>query len=145
MILPVWVKPVAALAVIAGAYTVGHWHGSDNVQAEWDAENARVATALTAALIETEQFRKSYIDQKKESESKVAALESAVAAGAKRLRVKATCVPDTTAVPGRAGSGTAELDAAARQDYYALRRGLDEQRALLNICRAALKSRSKDP
>lgn len=51
-------------------------------------------------------------------------LRAAVDAGRQRLHVKATCpapVPTDAGAAGLAAAGAAELDRAARQDYYALR------------------------
>ncbi|EPB6911831.1 lysis system i-spanin subunit Rz [Pseudomonas aeruginosa] len=51
-------------------------------------------------------------------------LRAAVDAGRQRLHVKATCpapVPTDAGTAGLAAAGAAELDRAARQDYYALR------------------------
>ncbi|HCE9329787.1 TPA: lysis protein [Pseudomonas aeruginosa] len=51
-------------------------------------------------------------------------LRAAVDAGRQRLHVKATCpapVPTDAGAASLAAAGAAELDRAARQDYYALR------------------------
>lgn len=138
-------KPLVLLAVLVGAIIAADSYGAARVQQKWDKENERVATALAVAFEksarETEVIRATFIEYKNGTEAVTAGLERDVAVGAKRLRLKASCVPNT-ADAGRAGSGTAELDATARQAYYALRRGIDEQRGLLNLCRAELKKRS---
>lgn len=143
--IPWWVKDVAVLAVLGAIFGAGYFQGRDAVQQKWDKQNAEVAQALTVAFEqsakETEVIRATFIEYKKGTEAVTAGLERDVLAGRKRLRIAASCVPNT-ADAGRTGSGTAELDAASGPTYYALRRGLDDQRGLLNLCRAELKKRS---
>jgi prophage endopeptidase len=138
-------KPLFVLWVMGVVAVVSYGAGRDRVQQRWDKQNAEIAQALTVAFEksanETEVIRATFIEYKKGAEAVTAGLERDVLAGRQRLRVKATCVPNT-ANAGGTGGGTAELDATARQDYYTLRRGIDEQRGLLNLCRAELKKRS---
>lgn len=146
--LQLWWKPVVMALVLGYATVTAYGKGGAHVQQKWDAESAQIATALAAAFEksanETEVIRATFIEYKKGAEAVTAGLERDVLAGRKRLRFKASCVPNT-ANAGGTGGGTAELDATARQDYYALRRGIDEQRGLLNLCRAELKKRSTAP
>lgn len=143
--IPWYWKAGAALGMVVAVGAWGYIQGRDNVQQKWDRQNAEVAAALVVAFKksaeETETIRGVFIEYKKSAEAITAGLERDVTAGRKRLRLKASCVPNT-ADASRAAGGTAELDAAARLDYYALRRGIDEQRGLLNLCRAELKKRS---
>lgn len=143
--IPVWLKITAAVATVV---TFGCWcygMGGDAVQQKWDKETASVATALVVAFTDsaqrTEAIRNEFIEYRKGAEAVTAGLERDVAVGRKRLRLKATCVADASGT----GSRTAELDTVARLNYYALRRGIDEQRGLLNLCRAELKKRSSAP
>lgn len=151
-----WMGAIAALLI--AVYALGHSHGADSVQAKWDAQRLETAKASTEYFVklndaiqkaqsETEVLRANYIEYKAGKERETSDLERAVADGSKRLRVAATCrnsgMPADAAVPGGTGSGSAELDAAARPTYYALQRGINEQRGLLNFCRAELRKRSK--
>lgn len=116
-------------------------HDSDvAIAANVDAVNQQ----LIASRAQTEVIRATFIEYKAGKENETSALERAVADGTKRLRVKASCpaVPADGTVSGGAVSGTAELDPAVRQDYFALRRGLDRQYAELQFCRSELKKRS---
>lgn len=116
-------------------------HDSDvAIAANVDAVNQQ----LIASRAQTEAIRQTFIEYKQGKENETSALERAVADGTKRLRVKAICpaVPADGTVPGGTVSGTAELDPAVRQDYFALRRGLDRQFAELQFCRSELKKRS---
>lgn len=100
---------------------------------------------LIASRAETERIRQVFLDYKTGKENETSELERAVAAGAKRLLVKATCpgpVRATGAVSSRAGEGTAELTADASAAYWDLRRGLDRQYAELQFCRSELRKRS---
>lgn len=100
---------------------------------------------LIASRAQTEEIRKVFLYYKTGKENETSALERDVADGIKRLRVKATCapaVPATGTVPGGAGEGTAELEHAARSDYFALRREADRQYAELQFCRSELRKRS---
>ena len=99
---------------------------------------------LIASRAQTETIRATFIEYKAGKENETSALERAVADGTRRLRVKASCpaVRADGTVPGGAVSGTAELDASIRSDYFALRRGLDRQYAELQFCRSELKKRS---
>ena len=116
-------------------------HDADvTIAANVDAVNQQ----LIASRAQTEAIRATFIEYKAGKENETSALERAVADGTKRLRVKASCpaVRADGTVSGGAGSGTAELDASARQDYFALRRGLDRQYAELQFCRSELRKRS---
>jgi len=119
-------------------------HASDTaIAANVDAVNQQ----LIASRAQTEAIRATFIEYKAGKENETSALERAVADGTKRLRIKATCPAAVRAdgtVSGGAVSGTAELDPAVRQDYFALRRGLDRQYAELQFCRSELKKRSSN-
>ena len=144
-----------AAALFIGA--AGSWY-VQGLRWDNDAQAAEVVTAqaisanvdavnqqLIASRAQTEAIRATFIEYKAGKENETSALERAIADGTKRLRVKASCPAAVRAdgtVPGGAVSGTAELDPAARQYYYALRRGLDRQFAELQFCRSELRKRS---
>ena len=116
-------------------------HDSDvGIAANVDAVNQQ----LIASRAQTEAIRATFIEYKAGKENETSALERAVADGSKRLRVKASCpaVPYAGTVSGGTVSGTAELDASVRSDYFLLKRGLDRQYAELQFCRSELKKRS---
>lgn len=120
-------------------------HNADvAIAANVDAMNQQLITSRT----QTEALRTTFIEYKAGKENETSALERAVADGTKRLSVRATC--PTTAVradgtvSGGAVSGTAELDASVRSDYFELKRGLDRQFAELQFCRSELKKRSSN-
>lgn len=143
----------AALLIGFGAawYVQGLRWDSDVAQIRHEADQALVVNVdavnqhLIASRAETERIRVEYLDYKTGKENETSELERAVAAGSKRLLVKATCpepMRAAGAVPSRAGEGTAELTEAAGRSYIALRRGLDRQYAELQFCRSELRKRS---
>jgi hypothetical protein len=143
---------VAAFLIGAG----GAWY-VQGLRWDNDVQAAELATAtaisanvdavnqqLIASRAQTEAIRQTFIEYKAGKENETSALERAVADGTKRLRVKASCptVPTGGTVSGGAVSGTAELDASVRSDYFELKRGLDRQYAELQFCRSELRKRS---
>lgn len=141
---------LAALSFGAAWYVQGLRWDSDvadreRVTAEAIAVNV---TAVNDHLIESrkesEQIRTTFIEYKKGAESEISDLERRVTAGPERLYIKASCpaVSTTGAYASRTSAGTAELDAAAARNYFALERGLAEQYGLLQLCRGELKKRS---
>lgn len=143
-----------ALALLIGASGAWYVQGIrwDNDVADRDLDTAiaiavnvnAVNQQLTASRAQTEAIRATFIEYKAGKENETSALERAVADGTKRLRVKASCpaVRADRTIPGGTVSGTAELDASARSDYWDLRRGLDRQYAELQFCRSELRKRS---
>ena len=143
-------------AVVALAAFLAAWY-VQGLRWDIDATERDIATAilvknsvdavnqqLIASRAQTEAIRATFIEYKVGKENETSALERAVADGTKRLRIKASCSavrPDGT-VSGGVVSGTAELDPTVRQDYFALRRGLDRQYAELQFCRSELRRRS---
>jgi len=100
--------------------------------------------ALIESQAQTEQLRTTFIEYKAGSTREITKLESAVRDGTVRLRVAARAATVRTSATDAGGttSGTCELEPAARSDYFALRRGLDEQYGLLQLCRGELMKRS---
>lgn len=119
--------------------------GAELVTAEAISANVdAVNQQLIASRAQTEAIRATFIEYKAGKENETSALERAVADGTKRLRIKASCpaVRADGTLPGGVGSGTAELEPAARQDYFLLKREIDRQYAELQFCRSELRKRS---
>lgn len=146
-----------ALALLVGAG--GAWY-VQGLRWETDVQERDLATAtaisanvdavnqqLIASRAQTEAIRQTFIEYKAGKENETNALERAVADGTKRLRIKASCpaVRADGTVPSGAVSGTAELDASVRSDYFLLKKGLDRQYAELQFCRSELRKRSSQP
>lgn len=62
-----------------------------------------------------------YTQEFRNAQDTIDRLSDAVDAGTKRLSVRAKCASKATGTSSVGDAGTAELDAAARQDYYRLR------------------------
>lgn len=144
-----------ALALLVGAG--GAWY-VQGLRWDSDVQERDLATAqaihtnvnavnqqLIASRAQTEAIRQTFIDYKAGKENETSALERAVADGTKRLSIRATCpaaVRTDGTVSGGTGGGTAELEPAARQTYFRLRREADRQYADLQFCRSELRKRS---
>jgi prophage endopeptidase len=145
-----WVALAAAAGFGAAWYVQGLRWAEDVQSRDLAAANAisvnvaAVAAKMESDRAESEKIRAAYLDYRKGAELEISDLERRVSAGPERLYLKANCpaVPASGADAGRAGSGTAELDATATGLYFALERGLAEQYGLLQLCRSELKKRS---
>lgn len=62
-----------------------------------------------------------YTKELSDAKETISQLQSDVAAGTKRLSVRARCVPKTTGTTSVDDGGSAEIAGDARQDYYDLR------------------------
>ena len=62
-----------------------------------------------------------YTKELRNAQDTIDQLRADIDAGTKRLSVRAKCVSKATGASGVGDAGAAELDAAARQDYYRLR------------------------
>lgn len=147
-----------AVSVVFAVGATGYKIADDSWSAKWAAQERDTALAISANVdavnkrliasrAQTEAIRATFIEYKAGKENETSALERAVADGTKRLRIKASCPAmraDGT-VPGGAVSGTAELEPAARETYFQLRREADRQYADLQFCRSELRKRSAKP
>ena len=149
----------STVVIGAACMVIGFGAAWSTQQLRWEASDARAAKANAEAIeanvsavakqyeqarAETESYRAQYLEQKKNAQSEIDALERRIAAGPERLYIKANCpaVPSTGANASGTGSGAAELDATAARAYFALERGLAEQYGLLQLCRQELRKRS---
>lgn len=92
------------------------------------------------AITEADLYRKL-----RNAENDNESLRADVDAGRRRLLVRATCpassvtgLPDTSTATGLGHGATAELDPAARPDYFALRNGIKRVTAQLEVCQSRL-------
>lgn len=123
-----------------------------NVQAwRWDADAARLRDQSSKALVLAYADRDEKITKAEARKEEIqiefdkfkageADRDTAIDRGERVVYVRANCpsVPSASANPGRVESGTAELDPAYRRTLSKLRQGVEEQRRLLNACRAEL-------
>ena len=145
---PSSLRAIAAIGVLVASFgsgwVVNGWR--------WEARERKIAseyaTALQTAMIEARQReaesaeRVAEIDAKRTKEVQDAQrandrLRADVAAGARRLRVRAKCPAGVSAPPAASGvdsDPTAELSSSARQDYHALRAGIAQVTGQLLAC-----------
>lgn len=137
------------LAAIIGAVSAYYVQGL-----RWDAEVASIrdsaSSELAAAYEQQAEKVKALEARKEELQNEYLAFKDAeakrnadIGSGVKRVYVRATCpaVPAASTDTGRIEVGSAELDSAARRTLSDLRIGVEEQRRLLNVCRAELMTR----
>jgi prophage endopeptidase len=159
--IPPQVKLIASLvgaallvAILFGAgWTVRGWRADaaiEQIKAEDAATAKRLSDAATEASEQARQTERQWVqkvsdldeqhakelnDAKQENDR----LRAAVDAGSVRLRVHAKCVAAaaSSSVPASAAAAsvddgsTVELDAGARQDYFALRAGIEHDQKLI--------------
>jgi prophage endopeptidase len=106
-------------------------------QAEAMTEAHEKNALLSQRLAEADSI---HTEQLEAANEKNNALMRDVESGRKRLRVKATCpMPDTAPRTRMGDAASPELDTAARQDYYALRNGIERVTAQLGACQDILR------
>ncbi len=91
---------------------------------------------LAEAESKKEEIQNAFEDFKRAEDKR----NNAIDHGAKRVYVRASCpaVPSSKGDSSGASGGAAELDISYRRTLSQLRSGVEEQRRLLNICRAEL-------
>lgn len=148
MIGAVWRYGAAfALGAAIAATAQGWRYGAEIARAESAISGERTeAMRLVLAEQESSAGRMAEADKKHTGElgdakGKIADLERRVASGSSGLRVKARCpaakpLPEAGRAPGVGGGGgeSAELDANARPDYFAIQRGILELESALKVC-----------
>lgn len=146
------IRGTAIMAVALSLLALGYWLAAN----KYGHQLARMETAHTRALAQAAsdaqarsaayatrqaQADKAHWESMKNAQTEIDALRSAVAAGSKRVYVKADCptnLPTDTQAPGMGNGAAPELTGAARQDYLSLRSGIAEQRAQLMACQDIL-------
>lgn len=128
-----WRIVLAAAAIVA---IVVLWQDTAALRRDVHAQKATIdqqANMITAqraaqAAVAAIDFKRT--KELSDAQDKIDILERAVDAGAKRLRVAATC---TSAAPTSVGDGTGpRLTDAAQRDYYTLRRRINTVTLQLN-------------
>lgn len=134
---------IGFLALLAG-YTHAYLSGKSSCEAEYS-KSTLLAMEKVRETDQRLQEAVSEIDQSytkiKEVENENAALRRAVDSGNKRLLIAAKCPTNLSSASESSGMGdeeTPELDPEARQDYFDLRQGIEEQREQLMACQQIL-------
>lgn len=135
---------IAGLLVAFIAFAMHYDHLKEKVklqdaELEQYAKNAEIAAQQVKLA---DAARTNYLNKLTEAENEIDNLRSRVDSGAVKLRVKAACpkLPTTSTDTAGATATAPELDADARQNYYAHRADEGKLTALLNLCIATLKN-----
>lgn len=166
---PAAVKLAIMAAALAGAFGVGWgvngWRlGAEVAQVRQEhAQEVQKATAAALAQLKDAQAQRDALaarlagvdaagtTQLRKVQDENETLRAAVAAGARRLRVAATCPARPADVPQAAAGSRVdtaagpELTPDARRDYFALRAGIGAQAAQLAACQQSLREIGESP
>lgn len=140
--------------IVAGSILAGFISGWSIQGIRWDSDVQRIEGDQSSALILAYQDRDDKVGVAEKAKADIereygnykaseAERNKRIESGATRVYVRASCpsVPASEANPSGTASRTAELDPAYRQALSDLRRGVEDQRRLLNRCRAELMAR----
>jgi hypothetical protein len=136
-----------AIGFTAGATAMG-WRKD----AQISAMEKRNAEAVAFAYQKAETLSKriaeadsAHLKTLKEKDNEISRLADDVAAGVKRLRVKATCpaLPRTATGSGMGDAASPRLTKDAERHYIAHRRGIEQVTAQLSACQEILRGERK--
>ncbi len=113
-----------------GALVVWLWHDAGVSRIELEQAQEKAATVLAQSIVVTQADEKAS-KELSDAKAKTEQLASDLAAGTKRLRVAASCVPASSGSGVDANKG-AVLDRTAESDYLALRRNLEVKEAQIS-------------
>lgn len=115
------------LIVCSIAYSA-HYYAQKyrTAQSELDKASATISTMQKQQATAAELDAK-YTKELADAQNTIDQLRDDVTAGAKRLSVRAKCMPQASATGSVGDAGAAELDPAIEQDYYRLREMINQQ------------------
>jgi hypothetical protein len=103
------IEAIAVALIIGAIYATGHSHGSDSVQAKWDAAKTQQLAAQVVADQQARQREQSMIKQLQKAEYDAAQRETALHAAASYATAAAGSLRnDIAAIRGRVSADTAE-------------------------------------
>ena len=153
------IKSILTACALLASFAGGYWLADNGWQKKANKERADTATYIAQL---SEQHRKKEhelsknaeaLDQKytadlSAAERRIDELSDSLAAGPKRVFVRAKC-PSGSAEDSTSGivgnGGTAELGQAAREDYLRLRRGIAKQDAQIRYLQEYVKQQCLSP
>lgn len=103
------------------AWTTMHYRDNAIIYKKQRDDYGNTIDTMTKQQVSVAALDAKYTQELRNAQDTIDQLRDAVDAGTKRLSVRAKCVPKATSTGSMGDAGTAELDAAARQDYYRLR------------------------
>ena len=153
------IKSIITACALLASFAGGYWLADNGWQKKASKERAETASYIAQL---SEQHRKKEhelaknaeeLDQKytadlSAAERRIDDLSADIAAGPKRVFVRAKC-PSGSAETSTSGSvgdgGTAELGQAAREDYIRLKRGIAKQDAQIRYLQDYVKQQCLSP
>ena len=153
------IKSILTACALLASFAGGYWLADNGWQKKVAKERAEAATYIAQL---SEQHRKKEhelaknaeaLDQKytadlSAAERRIDELSADIAAGTKRVFVRAKC-PGGSAEASTSGSvgdgGTAELGQAAREDYLRLKRGIAKQDAQIRYLQEYVRQQCLSP
>ena len=151
-----WALIALVAAGFAGGWGVNGWRLDAAHQAEQNTRLEAMSKERDAAIFDRDKLAVKlatnndiHTAQLRKLQNETNSLRDAVGAGAVRLRVAATC-PQPVQTGDASGPavdhGTRpELDPAARQDYFALKDGIEHITAQIGACQGELRLRTTEP
>lgn len=138
--MPLWLStlPWRFLSGLAcGAFVVFLWHDAFVSRIELKQAEDRAQTTLEQSIVVTQADAKAS-KELSDAKAKTDLLAGELAAGSKRLRIAATCVPDTS--DSSMGNGaTAILDRESESAYLAHRRLIETKDAQIKFLQGVIR------
>lgn len=144
--MPIWLTalPWRFLSGLAcGAFVVFLWHDASVSRIELKQAQEKAQATLEQSIVVTQADAKAS-KELSDAKAKTEVLAADLAAGTKRLRIAATCVPVASGSGLDANRG-AVLDRAAESSYLALRRNLEVKESQLQGLQAIIKGLRATP
>ena len=153
------IKSILTACALLASFAGGYWLADNGWQKKVSKERAEAATYI-AQLSEqhrkkehelaknAEALDKKYTADLSAAERRIDELSDSLAAGPKRVFVRAKCPSGSTetSTSGSLGDGgTAELGQAAREDYLLLRRGIAKQDAQIRYLQDYVRQQCLSP
>lgn len=154
------IKSIITAFALLASFACGYWLADNSWQKKASKERADTATHIAQL---SEQHRKKehelsknaealdrkYTESLSSAERRIDELSADIAAGPKRVFVRATCPANPESSIGTTGSvgdgGAAELGRAAREDYLRLKRGIAKQDAQIRYLQEYVKQQCLSP
>lgn len=147
------IKSILTACALLASFAGGYWLADNGWQKKASKEREEAATYIAQL---SEQHRKKEhelaknaeaLDQKytadlSAAERRIDELSDSLAAGSRRLRVKATCpsaMPSSSTTSSMGDAGAPELDESSRQDYLRLRAGIEKQHSQILYLQSYIK------
>lgn len=133
---------VALVLLLVGslAWTTKHYRDNAIIYKKQRDDYGGTISTMQKQQVSVAALDAKYTQELRNVQDTIDQLRADVDAGTKRLSVRAKCAPKVSGTGGVGDAGTAELDAAARQDYYRLREMISQQDKQVRYLQDYIKS-----